>query len=380
MDYGTVVKSIKEFFLGRSVDIHLSEVRARNAGYLRSFSILGVCMMMFTVVFGQLLRSLVSFNGEFAALLFYFALMFAYTCFTKGRTEHATIAIYAWMSPLMALAVLIGTFLDPTEPSITIMVFICVLPLFILDKPWRITVFITVSAAVYAVCCYYAKTRELFAIDLVDLVLFYIFGVGVNCLLLRDRLNSVEYAVTMRIASETDALTGLYNRGAGERSIRTLLGQGRPGMFCIADIDGFKDINDIYGHQSGDAVLRGVAARLRTSFRSGDIVTRIGGDEFAVYAVGVTDIATGAVCIERLFRQISGMNLEALGGSRVSISLGVTFFDAGDGKNFETVYREGDEALYQAKRGGKAQYYFFETPAPAGAEEEKPEREAKQPE
>lgn len=86
------------------------------------------------------------------------------------------------LTPVMIMGILMGTFLDKTEPSITIMVFICVLPLFILDKPWRITLYITGTAIIYGICCFIAKDINMFMADLVDLVTFYFLSVGVNFL------------------------------------------------------------------------------------------------------------------------------------------------------------------------------------------------------
>ena len=366
MDIRRMAREAGTFFSGRAIDQHIGEVRERNCTYFRSFSVLGITMMLITLAFARIMSRAAVFRIEFLVLLFYCAAMRVYACWLRKNTRWSVVSLYAWLAPIMAAAILMGTFLDPNILSITIMVFLCVLPQFILDKPWRIYLFITVTAVSYVVCCRAAKTPEMFRTDMIDLVLFYFLSLGVSSLILSDRLRSVEYAFTMRIASEMDALTGLFNRGAGEKNIRSLLEIGKRGMFCIIDIDGFKSINDEYGHQSGDAVLRAVAARLRSSFRSGDIVTRIGGDEFAVFAVGIEDVATGAICIERLFAQISAMNPEMLDGGRVSIRLGGSFVTQGEEKDFETLYREGDQALYQAKREGKAQYYFFETPQPEG--------------
>lgn len=78
------------------------------------------------------------------------------------------------------MAIMLGTFLDPTQPSITIMIFICVLPLFILDKPWRVCLYITIIAVIYCICNYLAKDFQLFLEDFVDLVAFYFLAAGVN--------------------------------------------------------------------------------------------------------------------------------------------------------------------------------------------------------
>jgi len=357
------------FLRGGSIDAHLAEVRSRNYHYFYSFSLLGLFTAAVTVILSQLMRDAAGFKLEFFLLFVYFSFMFVSTFYYRGHRDHIIRDMYFWFTPLMALGILMGTYLDPGQLSLTIMVLLCVLPLFIMDKPWRILTYMAAVAAAYSVCCFQVKTRALFSQDMLDLVLFTLMGAGVNCVIQYDRLRNVEYAFSMRRASELDGLTGLYNRSAGERNVKSLLDRRQYGMFCMIDIDGFKSINDEYGHMSGDEVLRGVSLQLTASFRAGDVIARLGGDEFAVFAVGVRDAGTGALCIERLFRHIRGMTVTGVGDSRVSISLGATFFEPGDGKTFENLYRESDDALYQAKRGGKAQYFFFEIPRPQPGEE-----------
>ena len=352
------------FLTGKVIDAHADEVRERNYRYFHAFSILGVLTAALTVIVGQHMQSITAFNTGFFIFLVYFLAIFASTFYFRKHMRRIVPTFYLCLVPLMVIGTIMGTFVDTDRLSVTIMVFLCVLPLFILDKPWRIILFITVSAGVYAICCYAAKSRDLFAVDMANLVLFYFFSVGINCLIQYDRLRSVEYALVLRRASEMDALTSIYNRGAGEQNIKMLLSQRQYGMFCLIDIDEFKMINDECGHICGDAVLKAVAGRLCASFRTGDVVTRIGGDEFAVYAAGVKDVTAGAVCIERLFSHIQAITVEELWARPVSISLGATFFLWGDDKNFETLYRESDEALYQAKRGGKSQYFFYNAPEP----------------
>lgn len=352
------------FLTGKVIDAHTEEVRERNYRYFYAFSVLGTLTAALTVAVGQFMQSVTAFSTEFLIFFVYFLAMYASTFYFRNHMRRIVPVFYLWLVPLMIIGTLMGTFLDAERLSVTIMVFLCVLPLLILDKPWRIILFITINAGIYAVCCHAAKSRDLFAQDMANLVLFYFFSVGTNCLIQHDRQRSVEYALVMRRASEMDALTSIYNRGAGEQNIRALLSRRQYGMFCLIDIDEFKMINDECGHICGDAVLKAVAGRLCASFRTGDVVTRIGGDEFAVYAVGVKEVAAGAVCIERLFSHIRAIAVEELWDRPVSISLGATFFVPGRDKNFETLYRESDEALYQAKRGGRSQYFFYEVPEP----------------
>lgn len=350
----------KTFFKGAVIDRCAKEVRVRNYENLRAFSLIGIITMCFAVLFGQLMREVITFNTEFLIMLGYFVLMYVVTRCTKKYTRHSTGIFYLWMVPLMAMGILMGTFSDPTQPSITIMVFLCVLPLFILDKPWRIITFIAVSAAAYTACCYIAKTKEMFVADMIDLVLFFALGVGVNCLILKDRIYNVEHAVSLKAASETDALTKILNRGAGEAKIQMLIDQGIGGMFCILDVDEFKSINDQYGHTGGDEILKTVAKQLQTFLRENDIVMRMGGDEFAIYVRGIVSADAGKGFLDRLFNSIEKITFPKMQHFQIAISLGGTFFHPAMEKNFETLYHESDDALYQAKRNGKHQYILKE--------------------
>lgn len=167
---------------------------------------------------------------------------------------------------------------------------------------------------------------------------------------LRLRLDqSMELAVT-------DQLTGLYNRRfmmgqLGPLVQRALCG-GDPVSVLIADIDHFKTINDVHGHDAGDDVLKEFAARLASNARPSDFVCRMGGEEFVVIMPNTTgDVACMAA--ERLRRCIAGAPfMIGAGQLDVTVSIGVA---ASQGQNDtpQTILKRADEGLYQAKRAGR---------------------------
>ena len=151
--------------------------------------------------------------------------------------------------------------------------------------------------------------------------------------------------------SETDLMTGLRNRGSGEKAIRELIGGKVAGMFCLMDADKFKSINDNFGHDVGDKVIKAIANALKRTFRNNDIVMRLGGDEYAVYAVGVTDAERGKALIQRLFNEVDDIYISELAGKRkITISLGSAFFDGKENISFEEVYKRADSGTYQSKK------------------------------
>jgi diguanylate cyclase (GGDEF)-like protein len=159
-----------------------------------------------------------------------------------------------------------------------------------------------------------------------------------------------------------DALTGLPNRNLFSDRMKHLLSRAARGQKKFAlmfiDLDDFKAVNDTLGHEFGDLLLKGVADRLKKCLREGDTVARFGGDEFTVLLEsGETDGAekTAQRIVEALSNKFDlASGREAFIGSSIGI---VTY--PSDGADAETLLKNADAAMYQAKREGKHCYRFF---------------------
>jgi two-component system, cell cycle response regulator len=156
----------------------------------------------------------------------------------------------------------------------------------------------------------------------------------------------------------TDPLTGAYNRRYLDihlpRIFERARQSNRPLSIVMMDIDHFKNINDTYGHQAGDAVLTELVQRANKNLRSFDLVTRTGGEEFAVI-MPETDLATATKIGERLCKRMADamFRLEGAGVELpVTISVGVSALHAND-ENPATIIKRADEALYRAKNNGR---------------------------
>ena len=169
---------------------------------------------------------------------------------------------------------------------------------------------------------------------------------------LRDNVqNSIEMAIT-------DALTGLHNRRYMESHLTTLAEQAsahrRPLALMLLDIDYFKSINDSFGHDAGDDVLREFATRVRKSIRGIDLACRYGGEEFVV-VMPETDLHVASLVAERLRRSIAGEPFAVSKGARrieVTISIGLTTLEH-NGESVADVLKRADNALYRAKHEGR---------------------------
>lgn len=163
----------------------------------------------------------------------------------------------------------------------------------------------------------------------------------------------LEQEKKLKIRADYDALTGVTNRGAFEKIVEAKLmaeEEENKGAFLLVDVDRFKGVNDGYGHDIGDAVLKKIAHALRDKFRGGDIVGRLGGDEFALWLDGLPQENVSYVT-----ERIDEINQELMapldGLPPVSISVGISFPDGGE--NFQNIYKKSDDALYRVKKGGR---------------------------
>ena len=153
----------------------------------------------------------------------------------------------------------------------------------------------------------------------------------------------------------TDELTQIANRRSFVASVQaeiTRCSRQHCAMaFFLLDIDHFKNVNDTYGHQAGDEVLRQVARLVKTTLREYDIFGRIGGEEFGIF-LAQTSRDTAIEVAERLRQQIADEKLHIDGRElRITLSVGIAL--ARDNANFEQLYADADAALYQAKHSGR---------------------------
>jgi two-component system, cell cycle response regulator len=168
---------------------------------------------------------------------------------------------------------------------------------------------------------------------------------------LRNRIDEgLEMAVT-------DGLTGLFNRRYMETHLGTLVTQGqksgKPVSLLIADIDHFKRVNDTYGHDNGDLVLKEFAARFRRNTRGIDLGCRLGGEEFVII-MPETDLRRAFQIGERLRATIAAEPFRLNDGSELELtaSVGVATVESPD-ETPSTLYKRADTALYAAKRDGR---------------------------
>jgi diguanylate cyclase (GGDEF)-like protein len=168
----------------------------------------------------------------------------------------------------------------------------------------------------------------------------------------------------------TDPLTGLPNRRAIEDwATRQLSGAQRYGfsfLVVLADLDHFKAVNDTYGHDAGDSVLKKFSEILRANSRRSDICGRMGGEEFLLILTHTTE-ENAKIVIERIRRALEAVKFDFDGASfTVTASFGIRGFEGTQPADFNQLVIQADAALYAAKRAGRNRIEIAATPVASG--------------
>jgi diguanylate cyclase (GGDEF)-like protein len=155
-----------------------------------------------------------------------------------------------------------------------------------------------------------------------------------------------------------DGMTGCVNRSTADALLSHMLERGRregePVAFALLDLDLFKQINDCYGHQAGDAALRAFAAEVRSRLRSSDVLGRMGGEEFGLL-LPATDEVGATRLVEQVRAAVEALDLSCPQGQhfRLTVSIGVAVAAPDSNLSADRLYMQADRALYRAKAQGR---------------------------
>ncbi|HKO91978.1 MAG TPA: GGDEF domain-containing protein [Polyangiaceae bacterium] len=201
--------------------------------------------------------------------------------------------------------------------------------------------------------------------------LYLYLSVATTCVMVVCGYSIGRYEDRLRLRSLTDPLTGLANRRHFVQALATEVARSRrygaPLTVLLIDIDYFKRVNDRFGHAAGDAALTCVASGLRSSCRQTDLPARYGGDEFALL-LPETTAERGLAFAERLAAVLRTAPPYEVGAPSLTLSIGVA--EGARGEEAPQLLKRADEALYQAKEGGRNRTVLAATEllaAPSGA-------------
>ncbi|MCR5303072.1 MAG: diguanylate cyclase [Lachnospiraceae bacterium] len=171
---------------------------------------------------------------------------------------------------------------------------------------------------------------------------------------IRNTINNSKKIVSLTEHATKDKLTGLFNKAEGISRIRETL-HNSPGALLMLDMDSFKLVNDLFGHEKGDQILKGFADLSKFNTRGDDILCRIGGDEFLFFCGGLHGEQAVSALTDRLNQQLEDLAIQLLGenhGIPLGISVGAVMAPE-YGTDYDVLFNLADEAMYRTKKNGK---------------------------
>lgn len=186
-----------------------------------------------------------------------------------------------------------------------------------------------------------------------------VLGIG------HDITDRTEHQKQLEHIAHFDILTGLPNRALLADRLQQALAQAQRHhrMLVVAylDLDGFKSVNDQYGHEAGDHLLTALSGRMKRALRESDTLARLGGDEFVAIFLDLPNVESSVPLLTRLLAAAGEVVYDSGHALRVSASLGVTFYPQAEEIDADQLLRQADQAMYQAKQMGKNRYHFFDS-------------------
>lgn len=350
----TVLETLRsDYLLNLRSDVFDRNRERINDENRTSVSILLVFMFLIiavNLVVGLFTGSYV--GNELIELAVYLVLAGIAVVLLERGTVNYTVLVYLLELPLLLIALVSGTVFQPDSITFSFLLFLLVLPSIILDKPRRVVGFIWLFGLLFLVLDFLVKPAGIFSRDMRHLLNTCLISSAECLCLLSARIKNINFAADYKRQMLKDPLTGLYNRAGAELYADT----SKPGALLFIDLDNFKEVNDTFGHHEGDHVLRAVADSLRHNFRRSDVIVRMGGDEFVVFAPGTWNSVDLGERLQQTLDQLGRITVTHDGRSvAITVSIGCVADVHGWG-SFDEMVGLADEEMYRVKTHGKANY------------------------
>ena len=327
----------------------------KKDAYVSNYGVWRILHCLMVAVFGVLF-----INSYLSGLLlsnrtiYLFGLVYsvlATVCFfvLKKDSLIAQFLIYLSISLLFLFGCLISRN-RPDSPATTFVVLLLISPMFMIDKPYFMSIELCVASAVFLIWMHGVKPFEVWKMDLANVIVFTLVGILLHIVANSIRIKEFVLTRTIALQKDRDELTGLKNKDALTRAINEYLADDETdkGVMFILDIDRFKAINDTYGHDVGDNVIHQLGIFLSGLFPTDEIVGRFGGDEFIVFLKGTDDPAHAREVADRIITGASAAVKLPEEGQQISVSIGASVYH-GHAKNYSELFKKADTAMYRAK-------------------------------
>ena len=327
-----------------------------NDAYNMTLIALTTCILLF-ILYG--VGSVIPFASQFkGTYLRYAILLLGFNILIRLIKRGYKMWIYLLLMVLLSLSISL-TLVIPHQPATIFPIVLMIIPLLFTVDFYSVSVVSIVSSVVYILLVHVRKQPEMAAFDTYNVIVLLVISLIIRYLIQRQhvsgmclKLENQHLINCLKHDVDYDNLTNLLNRKALVRQIvgeHTLIKETY-GVLGILDIDSFKDINDTYGHQQGDLIIKKIATILKASLEENDVIGRLGGDEFIFCLVKRASIKAAQEEIEAIIQVINQVRVDTAYG--IGVSIGIVALEP-DRLSFMEAYKKADLALYSAKSTGK---------------------------
>lgn len=341
----TMLKQFIKFMSGSDLRSFRTDISRQNRMAIRYFALAGIPVSIGGIAAQTIIKGVPSLTQNSVWMLIYFLALVLINRFAiPDECRWSTPLVYLLSAPVMVVSILLGTVWDPSHQALTYLMFMVVMPVFILDLPWRVLAVMAGWNAVFLLLCYTIKEPQTRRGDLVHVVEFFISSISVTMVVLKLRFDVIRGQERVRFHMEHDTLTGTRNRQSFEANLPAYL--NRRLIVLMGDLDQLAMINDFYGREVGDDVLASFASVLQELFGE-EHVYRYGGDELLC----VIPDGEEPDCLDKIERCRQKLATQYEGGQHTSTcSFGYVAGRPTDADTFRNMVQLADIQVHKAGR------------------------------
>ena len=341
-------------------DQYHADLVIQNARLVRTTSFIGSIMMSLLTLVAIFVPSISKVLPLYLTVaVIYTAIYLAVKFYGTVNSVVTLLCNYAFLTASFFFAIGLDV-IQGNATATTVCVLLVALPLLIVDKPIREFLYFGAVSIVFMLESIYIKQSPKASIDVLNSVSFFWVGTFLGYKHNQMMLRNIIGQHMLEKQRDIDTLTSLFNKGALESRVDTIMAHpGARGSLIVIDMDNFKYINDTFGHHSGDEILSKIGTLLPSLFRSTDLVSRFGGDEFVIFLPMTSDMELLRTKAEQILEGVSKIRISADENYRAHVCMGIAIYPK-DGSTYEELFRNADTAMYYVKKNGKNGYGFYD--------------------
>lgn len=275
----------KLFYAGMSQEEYKlirNDVQEENRKSLLTFSAITVVFLLIMFFVSFVSKDVEANRCVYLFVMIVTAIMFAVAYLNKhGNYVILLVDIYAFVILLFSFGIVLGTVTRPDEQTVTFVALLLTVPLLFTDRPVRMAICILIAIISFIITAIFVKEDYVLVADIIDVTVFGTISAIVCTYMMSLKCQRFLYARKVSILSETDLLTGLFNRNSYEQKLKTYASCNQVLSCVYIDVNGLHELNNTRGHAAGDKMLQFVGKTLQKEFGERNSF-RIGGDEFVV--------------------------------------------------------------------------------------------------